>query len=877
MARKTILTAEMTFGELLRHLRRRAGMTQGQLALLVGFSIAQVSRLEQGERLPDLAILMEKFLPVLALEEEPLLAQELLTLAAAARGERAPILTITQQRISATVEEISLVDDPSLPAPPTPLIGRAEDVTTIVDRLWEAPGRLLTLLGPPGVGKTQLALAVGTKMRHFFTDGVIFVPLVTVVDPTQVPSALVSALGLTPIAKRTPQSQLIEYLRRKTALLILDNFEQIVEAAPLIATLLSECPAVRILVTSQAPLRLRAEQRFKVAPLVPAAAVELFFQRVQAINPDFVTGSAQAAIVAAICLRLDCLPLAIELIAPQLEIFSLSQLLVQLQNSSLDLLADGPRDLSAHHQTVRNAIHRSYALLSAAEQRLLRAMGIFVGGCSQEALLQLVDGGARPEPEGAQQWVTILHALLRKSLIQCQTTTQGERFSLFSTLRDYAIEQLTAIAELAGLQAEHARYFLAVAQQNASRLRSNQRQKCLEELDEEHHNLRAALQWSLTTQSPMAPALVIALGEFWMTRGHDYEARRWIDQLLANYPAPTVERAAVLTLAATFARRQADYTLARHYLDEGIAIYRSTDDQHGLANALRQDGWLHYDLHNRTTTVERFQESLALHRAGDNPAGIAESLLGLVHVWKRQPEQQATVQRYLDEGLALYRAVDEPNGIAHALQQLGEIELSVGDYAVAATRFRELLTIWRAQGAKLNIAWSLALIGEAAWLQQDLETAAASYHDAYRLFNELGNKDGSAILLHHLAQVARCKGDLQTATIDYSDSMAQSYALQNRHMMARCAAGLAAVALAQANHEHAICLLSAAQRIFDQLSPFLAPADEAAYQRLRMETLALRAADVESFDLAWQEGLHLSLAELVAYTQLTGSTDYLSQ
>lgn len=855
------LSTEATFGELLRQLRRRLGMTQGELATRVGFSNAQISRLEQNERLPDLALLAEKFLPALALQDEPRLAHRLLELAALARGERPPQLAISHREVAVQVAEDLLGEPEQLPLPPTPLVGREHDCATAGQRLLAAPGRLLTLVGPPGVGKTQLALAVGAKVQHLFADGVHFVPLVAVTAPAQLASALMVALGLAAEGQKSPQTRLVEHLRRKELLLILDNFEQIIEAAPLVATLLAECSALRILVTSQQPLRLRAEQRFKVEPLTPAAAVVLFFQRAQAINATFVVTEAQAAIVTAVCLRLDGLPLAIELIVPQLELFPLPQLLARLQDRSLDLLADGPRDLPLHQQTLRNAIHRSYALLAPAEQQVLRTLGLFAGGCTVDALQAILNAdqlsdapllAQRTTPDAANEPVAALNALVRKSLVQQQQSEHGPRFDLLTTLSAYANEQLMINAEFDHLAARHCAHFLGLAQRANSQMRGVHKKEWLDRLEVEHDNLRLALQWALTHNPPLTLALVSALAEFWAMRGHDYEARRWIDQVLAANPEASSARAAVLLIAADFARRQADYGPAQRDMAESLAICRAGPDEIGLAAALRHAGWLYYDLHQKALTITAFQESLAIYRRCDHREGIADLLLNLVHVMVRQPENFPQIQGYLAESLTLYRALAQPQGIVQVLQQQGELEMMTGNYATAAVHFAEALAMWTALGAKMHVAWGLALIGEAAWFQHELPKAATCYRDAYQIFVELGNKDGMAILRHHQGQVARHQGNLVMATQCYQESLALSQTLQNRHMIARCFVGLAGVALARAEDAHATILLGAATAIFAQLLPFLAPIDEQEYQAF-IATARQRLPDT-LFTTHWQHG-----------------------
>lgn len=373
---------------------------------------------------------------------------------------------------------------------------------------------------------------------------------------------------------------------------------------------------------------------------------------------------------------------------------------------------------------------------------------------------------------------------------------------------------------------------LALAQQADQQMPSAAKKRWLDQLTVEHDNLRAALTWSLANEPPLALQLVAALTEFWTTRGHDYEARRWLAQVLAANPAATAMRAAVLVAAGNFARRQAAYDLAQIYMVESIALYERLQEQAGLAAALREAGWLAYDRHEKAVTIARFSESLAHYRQLDDQAGVASLLLCLVHVLRSEPERRTEVQAYLTESLALLRELEQPEELVWALQQEGELAMTVGNYTGAEQHFRTVLAHWRQMDAKLNIAWSVALLGEAVILQDDLATAEQCYAEAHQIFTELGNKDGMAIVRYHLGEVARRQGNLPKASRYYQESITHCQALQNRHITARSLAGLGGVALAAGQTTIAATLLGAAQRLFAELPPFLTPADQGEFTRL---------------------------------------------
>ena len=844
----------LTFGDLLKQLRRRAGMTQGELAAQVGFSVAQISRLEQNERLPDLALIAETFVPALALQEEPHLAQRLIELAALARGERPPTAVRVTRTMHTTIREQMVDEAGYLPEPLTALIGRERELDAICKRLTSAPGRLLTLIGPPGVGKTRLGLAAAAKLRTLYRDGAVFVALASIDDPEVVASTIVIALGLTEASSKPAAARLIEHLRRKELLLVLDNVEQVTECAPLLFKLLQECPGLRILVTSTEPLRLRAEQRHKIPPLEPAPGVEMFIQRAQSVDPDFVVTPEDAATITEICLRLDCLPLAIELVAARIDLLSPQAMLARLQDHRLDLLTHGPRDLPAHHRTLRAAIQRSYALLTEEEQALFRWLGVFVGGCDLDAIGHL----------GHNEQT--LRSLVNKSLTHRDARIgQEQRFLLLETLREFALERLAATGEEMAARRRHADLFLDLAKKASAHRLIGDQQYWLDRLEQEHDNLRAAMRWLIDHDAAGAQQLGGALREFWYMRGHFVEGRRLLDHALAADPAPTVQRGHALLTAARFAHVQDEYDEGMRLIDESLAILRACGDLAGCAEALRTGGWIAHNLGQSPRSLAMFEESLELSRSLDDKPMIADLHISIAQVYALDGDEAhfETARRYFREGLAISRQLGRNESVAYA--QLGEASLAFmsGDYATAIRLANDALAIFRELDFRRNIPLTLLVIGESQLLQGDFAAARHHVQGAHDLYLELAIPWGVTASKQVLGQIERQAGNLDLATGLLGESLRMSWQMQDMKNVAHNLVGLGGVALAQQELERAGLLLAAAHKLLDSLPRFLAPGYRAEYADL---VAAVRAAlGDHQFAEVWTSGQSLPLEDAVRF------------
>jgi predicted ATPase/class 3 adenylate cyclase len=633
----------------------------------------------------------------------------------------------------------------NLPIQPTTLIGRETELATIAEMLRSSSRRLVTLKGPGGIGKTSLSLQVAADLLDDFPDGVFFVALAALTDPALVASTISQTLGIREEPGRPVQLSLREAIRSRRMLLVMDNFEQIVDAATVVADLLSHCGGLKVLATSRIVLQLQGEQVYEVPPLaVPTsraeqtperlsqfAAVRVFIERAQAVRADFAVTNENAAAVAEICARLEGWPLAIELAAARVRLLSPQALLARLERR-LPLLTGGARDRPTRHQTLRNTIAWSYDLLDPDEQALFRRLAVFVGGFSIDAALAVATAGG----ELALDVFDGLDSLVGKSLLR-QDEVDGEpRLTMLETIREFGRERLDESGEAAPTVAAHADWFGAFAEQALHEWFGPQQSHWLNRLEREHPNFRAALDWVVAAdQAPVGLALGAALWRFWATRGYFTEGRARLAAILAlpSAASPTRERANALNAAGNLANSQGDHAAARALHGEALTIRRGLGDLPGMAASLHNLGNVALLEGDYVTARSLYEEGLTSWRQLGVTVRIASTLnnLGIV---ARELNDFAASRSLLEESLAIWRRLGDKTEIATALENLAVLDLRRGDYASVASRLRESLVLLQELGHKVGMVSVIEGFASLAALQDQptraLRLAAAA--DAWR-------------------------------------------------------------------------------------------------------------------------------------------------
>ncbi|MBA2597310.1 MAG: hypothetical protein H0V00_11880 [Chloroflexia bacterium] len=627
----------------------------------------------------------------------------------------------------------------NLPVQLTPLIGRTADVERIVALVEEEDCRLVTLVGPGGTGKTRLALAAAAELLDTFPDGVWFVDLAPLVDPALLLPAIAATLGVRETNVPHLVDALVAFLAPKRLLLLLDNFEQIIPAAPHLATLLLGCPRLDIIVTSREPLQLQAEHLMPVSPLrlpdsgVPPAlaelarvpAVDLFVQRAQAIVPSFVLTEGNAAAVAEICRRLDGLPLAIELAAARIRLLPPRALLARLEHT-LPFLTGGARDAPERQRTLRDTIAWSHALLSPEEQTLFRRLGAFAGGWTMEAA-EFVVAGDTPSPLDV---FTGLAALVDKSLVRQSGDAAGEpRFGLLATIREFAVEQLAASAESDTIRARHAGYFVTLTETIANDLWQSTAPRLLDRLAEEQGNNRAALDW-LDSQGELERCLRLAggLGWFWVIRGAGTEGRSWLERAVAPIEAVALPvRAWALMWAGTLALMQGEVATGLKLAEASVALWRAHGEPtFGLPAALVIVGRAAGQLGDPDRAIALLEEGLDVARSLHHTFLIVlvlENLAGIALV-RDDLERAKTL---LAEAAPLRRSIDGPTwGAPYSLSTQAEIARREGNLAQALEHHQESIAISYERDDKRFVVGGL--IGTA-----NIAAALGAAEDAARL------------------------------------------------------------------------------------------------------------------------------------------------
>ena len=708
-----------------------------------------------------------------------------------------------------------------LPMPRTSLVGREQDLAEAAKLLLDSNIRLLSFTGTGGGGKTRLALAVARHVAERFPGGVQFVGLGSITNPNLVGSAIVKALNLQPVANRTIPQVIADQLEAAgPLLLILDNFEQVLPAAPLVSEILGHCALMKVVVTTRASLQIYGEQEFPVAPLCDSAAIQLFQQRALAVRPNFVISSENDAAIRAICNRLDGLPLAIELAAARTKVLSPKAILERLQ-SRLMLLTSGAADLPERQRTLRKTIDWSYDLLSEGEQRLFWRFSVFVGSATLEAAEAVCNTGQDLEVgvfEG-------LASLLDKNLVHRDERSNAEpRFTMLETIREYALERLASSGEEAHTRRTHAAYCLVLAEEGNPELDPIARTEWLGRCDLEVDNFRSALDWLVqNNQIEWALRLSMALFRFWDMREHFLEGRTRLEALLRIAKDGFVkERGRICTFLGALATSQGDYEAADAFLKQSLALYRELDDQWGIAASLN-----------------------ALAVATRDRGDFDEA------------------ERFFEESLSHWRRLPDRLSMARCLHNLANVAKMRGDYSGAATALAEATSIFEEVGDASGAAWSVNQSGDLELEQGRIESAQNLYLNALKTFRKTSNRWGCARSLADLGHIYCKQGEFAFAYAAYREALELFAQLGHRRGIARALEGTACLAAARQDATRALILAAAADHLRSQIG---APLQKAERSKLDVELLQARELlCTEEGKMSWQKGLEMPLQTAILF------------
>lgn len=892
-----------SFGRMIAQRRRALDITQADLAEKVGVSVPYIRMIEADTRRPRRST-AERLAKELSIPNE-----EWVAFFNAARTE--------------------YHDPANLPVPLTPLIGRAKELAD-ASRKLKREVRLLTLTGEPGIGKTRLGLEVAKSLTNKFRDGVFFVNLAAISDPAFVVPTILQTIGVKEISDASALETLKTYLRDKQILLMLDNFEQVIDAAPFIAEILESAPNLKMLITSREVLHLKGERRVEVSPLAlpdpkhlpPVeelaryAGVEVFVYYAKTIKPTFTLTQANAPTVTEICIRLEGIPLAIELAAAQIKLLNSRALLARLRSRLTEFKSRtvGP----ARQQTLRAAIDWSYELLTTAEQALFARMGVFAGGCTLEAAEAILSDDPQVSPAELTVYIPAsavldgLSSLIDKSLLRQADDKDGEpRFTMLETIREFAQERLIATGESEAIVRKHARYYLELAEAASPALEGSQANEWLDHLERENGNLLAALDWARNrNDTAILLRLCVALWRFWEVRGYLSVGRSWLKDALApvsNSASNTSDelpalRASVLQGAGALAYDQGDYEQATALFEESMSLSRSIGDTKRTAEVLNDLGVIARRWGDFQQATALYEEGLALSRAARDRAGIATSLSNLGNIAHIQGDyDQATA--LFNESLAMRRTLGATRGMAWAKTNRGLVVCDQGDYEQAVTLFTESLTLFQELEDDLGVATSFTRLGRVARYQGDTHQAAELLNKGLNMLRELGDKLGIAKALNILGDVARDRGEYEQATTHYRESLALFREIQENYGIAWSVSNVGDIALDQDDFslattsykeslhlrqklgdkmgiayvlegfagvaakwrqpERAAQLFGAAEVLRDSIKAMLAPPECVIYDRY--VAIAREQLDAATFDAAWAAGREMPLDQTIAY------------